>query len=104
VNSLVPKQLMLRLMDKLARDDGFRGAFERNPKDALLSIGFAADTLTECPTQPLPPNTLAAKERFETERERVREDLATAYACMVIPTPLIASRRPQTTIRLDRAA
>jgi len=92
VNPLAPKQLMLRLFDKLANDDLFRSRFERNPKEGLIAVGFSAEEAQNFPAEQLGPNVLASKESFAAERRRVQEDLAAAYACMVIPALTITSR------------
>jgi len=88
--------MMLRLFDKLAHDDLFRGRFERNPKEGLIAIGFSVEEVQSFPAEQLEPNVLASKERFAAERRRVEEDLAAAYACMVIPALVITSRKGST--------
>jgi len=92
MNPIASKQQMLRLLDKLSRDDLFRSRFERNPKNALVEAGFAPDHVAAFPAEQLLPGTLAPKSAFEAERIRVQTDIAEECSCMVIPSPLIAQR------------
>ena len=92
MNPNVSKAQMLRLLDKLAHDDLFRSRFERNPCAALRETGFAAADVANFPAQQLVPGTLAAKEIFAAEHERVAKEVIDTHACMVAPGPMLSSR------------
>jgi len=103
VNHNASKTQMLRLLDKLAHDDLFRGRFERNPKNALVEAGFDAAEAANFPVERLAPGILASKEAFSAEHERVKIDIFETHACMVLPGPMMTSR-PRTTTDLACAA
>lgn len=105
VNTTAPKQQMLRLLDKLANDDLFRGRFERDPKAVLLEAGFSTGLVAAFPAVQLEPGRLAAKSVFAADRLRVANDLAEECMCMIIPQPQLGpSRKRQLSNRLSQAA
>ena len=95
---------LLRLLDKLAHDDLFRGRFERNPKNALIEAGFDDVDAANFPADQLLPGTLASKALFAAEHERMRNAVVEAYACMVLPGPMLLGRHAVPAESLVRAA
>lgn len=83
----VSKQQMLNLLDKLSRDDAFRTRFEKDPKSALLEAGIPAEKVASLPAEQLQPWTLPDKSTFAAERQRVADDIAEEFLCMVHPSP-----------------
>lgn len=90
----VSKHHMLGLLKKLASDDGFRARFEKDPKSALTEAGIPAAIVSALPAEQLQPGKLADKRVFETEHQRVTNDLAEECMCMIVPSPGWHSRKP----------
>jgi putative modified peptide len=55
----------LALLRKLAADDAFRAAFEKDPAGALEGIGVPAGALESLDSKCLEQRTLATKQTFE---------------------------------------
>ena len=91
----VSKQQMLKLLDKLSSDDGFRGRFEKDPKSALVEAGIPAAHVAAFPADNLAPWTIPDKSHFKAERERVANDIAEECMCMVKPGPQLGGKRKQ---------
>lgn len=104
MNPVTSKFQMLRLFDKLANDDLFRIRFERNPKSALVDVGFDAAEVDAFPAQQLIPGVLAPKHLFAAEYARVSAELGEQCLCMVAPGPLLTSRLGSTHRHSDGAA
>jgi len=61
------------LLDKLANDDDFRSAFQKNPREATRSLGTEDAAVDSLPDQPLPD--LADKKSFSRSRDTLRRQL-----------------------------
>ncbi len=91
----VSKQQMLKLLDKLSSDDGFRGRFEKDPKSALVEAGIPAAHVATFPADHIAPRVLPDKNHFRAERDRVANDMAEECMCMVSPGPQLGAGRKQ---------
>ncbi len=71
------------LLSKLGHDDGFRTLFAANPREALISLGFApaADTgIREGIWMCMQVDVLASKEVIRAGHEQLRQQLTAARA------------------------
>ena len=84
-NPTVSKQQMLKLLDKLSSDDGFRSRFEKDPKSALVEAGIPAAQVATFPADHLAPGALRNKSVYAAEHQRVANDIAEECMCMVVP-------------------
>jgi putative modified peptide len=78
----VPKELMVALLGKLARDDEYRVRFEQNASAALSEIGFPADLVVQFPNA---EKKLADKAEFEAARQRLTGEVVSTCLCMIAP-------------------
>lgn len=85
-NDLVlPKETALVLLRKLADDDAFRSAYERNPVEALRTIGVQDAVLQALPAGHASPLKLAPKETFRTALQQLVDDAAQVCICQTPP-------------------
>jgi putative modified peptide len=82
----ISKHHMLSLLDKLSSDDGFRSRFEQDPKSALSEAGIPAEHVATFPAEHVAPRVLPDKDFFVAERDRVENDIAAEYMCMIVPS------------------
>lgn len=66
------------LLDNLAENEDFRGAFKRNPREATRSLGTNDPAIETLPQEPI--TDLAPKESFRKSRGVVRKKLMEAMA------------------------
>ncbi|ODU42565.1 NHLP-related RiPP peptide [uncultured Aquimonas sp.] len=77
------------LMQKLARDDGFRKLFESDPGSALKSAGITPEEIGTLEAKCMAPCALASKDRFEAlladvDGEEFRTAMSFAVARMKV--------------------
>lgn len=82
---IVSKRQMLKLLNKLSGDDGFRSRFEKGPKSALIEAGIPAAQVATFPADHVAPGALPDKSQFKAEHQRVENDIAEECMCMVSP-------------------
>ncbi len=78
--------LVDKLLDKLATDDSFREAFDKDPTSAMHQIGAPKDFDCGICTRPEP---MASKEQFRRSRDAFRQTLLgqTALSVFTLKTP-----------------
>lgn len=60
----LPQEQGTELIRRLARDDGFRDRFEKDPAAAMAELGIAADVIDSLDSKCLASKNLAPKEAF----------------------------------------
>lgn len=61
------------VLDKLANDDDFRAAFQKNPRAATQGLGIDDPAVDSLPEEPLPE--LADKKAFKRSRDTLQRQL-----------------------------
>ncbi|RYD16101.1 MAG: putative modified peptide [Lysobacteraceae bacterium] len=85
-NDLVlQKETALVLLRKLADDDAFRSAYERNPVEALRTVGVPDAVLQGLPAGHASPLKLAPKETFRDALSQLIDDAAQVCICQTPP-------------------
>lgn len=80
------------LLEKLARDDGFRVLFESAPAKALDLMGVDAKTIIHLPAMCLSPRKLASKADYEKLLESSSNDAING--AMQMDVPYVGFRAP----------
>lgn len=73
------------LLEKLARDDSFRGLFENAPARALRTLGLDAETIVHLPPACLCGKKLAPKDHYADLLARYADEAVSSAMQMIIP-------------------
>ncbi|HEY0178277.1 MAG TPA: NHLP-related RiPP peptide [Dokdonella sp.] len=84
-NGKLTRDESIALLRKLAGDDAFRAAFERNPATALVDIGLSADEIDALPAPATAPAPLPPKEHFHEALQQVLDRGVSNHICLIVP-------------------
>ena len=92
---VLPKDYALVLLRRLADDDAYRAAYEKDPAQALRDIGVPPDLIAK-----LPPGygniQLGSKLIFQTALYQVIDQVAEVYMCLRPPNVKLSLGSPAT--------
>lgn len=93
--SELSEKIVDSLLDKLSSDDSFREQFQKDPRQALASLGHAPAgdaSVRSGAWACMQVKQLAGKEAIRASRDEIRKQMLTAQAA-AIPISLEASRK-----------
>jgi putative modified peptide len=84
-DSVLSKEQVSALLNKLGSDDAFRALFESKPAAALQQLGVSAETIRHLSAKCHGPCKLAEKNRFQDASKSIDDKSFLDYTTMEVP-------------------